>query len=154
MTVTPASLRALYPEFGDTTKYPDTSINEWLRVAARMLDAGRWGDLLDFGVTLFVCHRIALAGIRAKAAAAGGAPGTSSGVVSSKSVDKVSISYDVATSSEEGGGHWNLTDYGKEWLRQARIVGAGPLTVGVDTGGPSAALNAYAGPGWYPQYGY
>lgn len=152
MAVTPSSLRALYPEFGDASKFPDASINAWVAQAALMHDAGRWGALLDFGVTLFVCHRTALAAQRLRAASFGGVPGQSSGIVSSKSVDKVSQSFDTTSTSEEGGGHWNLTQYGQEWLRQARIVGAGPTTVGIDTS-PLDQLNAYAGPGWYPGFG-
>lgn len=153
MAVTPTSLRALFPEFSDNIKYPDPMIDQWVTIAAGMLDAGRWGALLDYGTTLFVCHRLALAAKNAKIAQFGGVPGQASGILQSKSVDKVSQSYDTSSAAEADAGFWNLTTYGQEYIRQARIVGAGPMTVGTD-GNASSALNAYAGPGWYPGYGY
>ena len=61
MTATPASIRALYPEFTSTTTYPDAMINQWLTVAALQMNAGRWGDLLDYGASLYVAHRLSLA---------------------------------------------------------------------------------------------
>lgn len=154
MTVTPTTLRALFPEFASTTAYPDASITSWLAVAALQLDPGRWGTLLDFGTTLYACHRIALAARNAKIAQFGGNPGQASGPVSSKSVDKVSESFDTASASEEGAGFWNLTTYGQEYIRLARQVGAGPMTVNTDDSNGNVGLNAYAGPGWYPPYGY
>lgn len=149
MTVTPASLRALYPEFADPARHTDATINQWLGVAVNMLDAGRWGALLDFGTTLFVCHRLALGARAARVARIGGIPGQASGPVQSKSVDKVSESFDTSSAVEEGGGHWNLTIYGQEYLRQARIVGAGPTTVGLEIG--NSPTGVYAGP---YNYGY
>ena len=65
-------------------------------------------------------------------------------------------SYDTATASEEGAGFWNLTVYGQEYIRQARMVGAGPLTVNSDDSaiaGPGG-LAAYAGPGWGAPWAY
>lgn len=150
MTVTPTTLRALYPEFANATTYPDASINAWIAQAALQLDPGRWGTLLDFGTTLYVCHRIALAARNAKIATFGGMPGQASGPVQSKSVDKVSESFDTASAAEEGAGFWNLTTYGQEYIRIARQVGAGPLVVNSDDSSSSTNLDAYAGPGWYP----
>lgn len=153
MTVTPASLRVLCPEFSDATVYPDASISAWVAQAALQLDPARWGALLDFGTTLYVCHRIALAARNKRVASAGGLPGQASGAVQSKSVDKVSQSFDTASASEEGAGMWNLTTYGQEFIRLARQVGAGPMTVNTDDSATSG-VDAYAGPGWVVPFAY
>lgn len=148
MTATPASIRALYPEFASTTTYSDAMINQWLTVATLQMNAGRWGDLLDYGVSLYVAHRLSLAAKNARAAQFGKQPGAATGPVTSKGADKVNISYDVRSVVEEGGGFWNLTTYGQEYIRQARLMGAGPLQVGAPTDGAGQSLftGVYGGP--------
>lgn len=148
MAVTPASLRTLYPEFSDAAAYPDQTINAWVGVASMMLDAGRWSTLIDFGTTLFVCHQLAIKARSMQVAAFGGVPGQSSGILQSKSVDKVSQSYDTATASEEGGGSWNLTVYGQEYIRLARQMGIGPVIIGLSDEN-SADPGYYYGPGGF-----
>lgn len=115
-----------FPEFADTDDYPVSLINFYAALADKLLSPCRWGDLLCFGQELFIAHNLALEAQDARTAAFGGIPGTNSGgPVASKAVDKVSVSYDVASASEDGAGHWNLTTYGKRYIRLARMVGAG-----------------------------
>ena len=90
-----------------------------------MLNADRWGDTLDYGLGLFVAHHLAIASRDEKAAAAGATPGATPGVVTSKSVDKVSVSYDGGLGTYEGAGFWNQTNYGVRFFQLARMIGAG-----------------------------
>lgn len=126
MTVTPASFRANFPEFADAAMYPDATVNYWLGIGARMLRPDRWVDLLDHGLELFTAHHIALARQAVEAAAAGGVPGSNTGVVTSEAVDKVSASYDAgSTTLDSGAGHWNATVYGVQFLQLVRMAGSG-----------------------------
>lgn len=152
MTVTASSFRGDFPEFTSTTVYPDTQINFWLGLSAKLLNADRWGDVLDYGSELFVAHNLVLGMLDQRASASGAIPGAvASGIVSAKSVDKVSVSYDTATAAELDAGHWNLTTYGTRYIRLARLMGAGPLQVGagcVDS--VSAVVGAWPGPYTWP----
>lgn len=125
MTVTVSSFRIDFPAFTDTAAYPDASVAFWLGLASKSLSPDRWGELLDYGTELFVAHNLALDAQANKAAAAGGVPGVASGLTSSKTVDKVSVSYDTASAAIEGAGNWNLTTYGQRYVQLARLVGAG-----------------------------
>jgi len=57
-----------------------------------------------------------------------GIPGAPA-VIASKSVSKVSISYDPSLSAMEGGGPWNLTFYGQQYLWYVQLVGTGGFEV-------------------------
>lgn len=122
-----AQFRTDFPEFADAAIYPDATVNLWLGVAGISLPADRWGALLDLGTELFIAHHLAVGAGNTKAAAAGGIPGSAGGVISSKSVDKVSVSYDTGAGTLEGGDFWNRTTYGIEFLRYARMMGAGGI---------------------------
>ena len=126
MSVTASTFRTNFPEFANTTTFPDAMVNFWLGLAAKMHDPDRWGDSLDYGVCLFVAHNVALQSKNAKAAASGSVGG-SSGVLASKSVDKVSVSYDTGSATVAGGGAWNLTTYGVQWLQLAKLFGSGGM---------------------------
>ena len=115
------------PEFANVRYFPDAQIARWLAVGGKLLSADRWGELLDHGLELFVAHHISLTRQNQKTAAAGGSVGQSSGPVSGKTVDKVTVSYDTASATELNAGHWNLTTYGTQYIRLARMIGAGGL---------------------------
>lgn len=125
--MTPAEFRADFPEFSCTTAYPDSQVNFWLSLAGTMLNPQRWADLLNYGTALFVAHHLAMGYRDQMAAQAGGVPGTVNGPQSSKSVDKVSASYDTGAMTFENGGFWNATMYGIRLLTLARYVGAGGI---------------------------
>lgn len=151
MAVTPKTFRADFPEFADLNTYTDSAITYWNKVAtnlassgAGMFNAARWGTALDSGVELFIAHNLVIEA-RAQAEANNGAPpGVSTGAISAKSVDKVSVSYDTAGSAEEGAGHWNLTVYGTRLKALINMFGMGPMTV---AGGPSPCYTRPAWPG-------
>lgn len=125
MTVTVSSFRTDFPEFASTVTYPDASVAFWLAAAGKLLSVDRWAELLDLGTELFMAHNLALGARDQKAATAGGIGGSSAGLVASKAVDKVSVSYDTGAASIEGAGAWNLTTYGTRYIQLARLIGAG-----------------------------
>jgi hypothetical protein len=112
-----AGFRAAYPAFSDAVRYPDAMVTAQLAVAAIRLDPVRWDTLLDSGVGLFVAHQLALTDRGASFAAP----------TASKSVDKVSVSYDTAAVSLVDGGYWNATPYGVQFLQLSRMIGAGGI---------------------------
>ncbi len=74
-----------------------------------------------------MAHELVLAAQNAKAAQVGGSPGQQGGIANSKTVGSVTVSYDASTSTEKDAGYWNLTTYGKQFIRLARIFGAGAI---------------------------
>ncbi|MGA4275581.1 DUF4054 domain-containing protein [Ralstonia nicotianae] len=125
--MTPDQFRADFPEFADKTKYPDSLVQMWLTVAASLVNPTRWMELTNLGLELVTAHHLALAQRDQAAAAVGGTPGEVKGPTTSKSVDKVSMSYDSGAATLTDAGFWNLTTYGVRFLTIARCMGAGGL---------------------------
>lgn len=117
-----ATFKTIFPEFSATA---DPTITFFITVGEGLLNAERWDDQLDYGLALFTAHHVAIANKDYTASVAGAAPGAVQGVVTSKSVDKVSVSYDGTLGSYEGAGFWNQTNYGVRFYQLARMVGAG-----------------------------
>ncbi|MBY4674292.1 DUF4054 domain-containing protein [Burkholderia multivorans] len=122
-----SQFRQSFPEFNDTTTYPDALVQFWMTVAVSLVNADRWGDLTDLGIALVTAHHLALAVKDQKMAAVGGVPGQVSGPQSSKAVDKVSASYDTSAVAIKDGGFWNATMYGVRYLSLAMMMGAGGM---------------------------
>lgn len=147
MTITVSTFRASMPEFADPGTYPEPTVNFYIGLSGKLLDVNRWEDLFDYGQTLFVAHHLVLAAQRTEQASFGGLPGEARGPLSSKSIDKVSVSYDTGSAAEDGAGFYNSTSYGQELYRLVRMIGAGPIQVGVPLfDSMSAVATAYAGP--------
>lgn len=125
--MTPAQFRADFPEFADTAKYSDASVEFWLIVSASLVNPERWGVLTDQGVELCTAHHLVLAARDQASAIIGGIPGQVNGPQSSKAVDKVSASYDTGAATIDDAGMWNLTTYGVRYLTLARMMGAGGM---------------------------
>jgi len=125
MAVDTCEFKKVFPEFVDDNKYPPEQIDYWGSVADLRLNADRWGNLLTHGKYLFIAHNIALSAQAVAAANQGSSVLQSTGLIAGKSVGDVSINYDTGAANEEGGGNYNLTRYGRELLRLARIVGIG-----------------------------
>lgn len=120
-----ATFRQQFKEFSDITAYPDDDVDLHLAVGALSLDAGVWGDFHDRGLGLFIAHNLAIGAQDTATSAAGGVPGKVSGPMTSKSVDKVSASYDTKATTYEGAAFWNMTSYGIRLYQLAKLVGAG-----------------------------
>jgi len=123
----PSTFRADFPEFANTTTYPDSLINFWLGIGVLRLTA-RWGTLLNQGLELFTAHFISISAMNQLSVAAGGIPGMQRGVVSSEQAE-ISVSYDTAAATLKDVGHWNLTTYGTQFQELANLVGMGPIQV-------------------------
>lgn len=150
-SVTIAAFRTKLQSFSDSNTYPDWMVQFWLDAADMFTNEQRWGDARPFGICLYVAHFISVDALMAQEVALGGVGGLRSGAISSESGDKVSVTYDLTGTAEEGGGHWNQTVWGKRYIHMARLMGMGGLQVGVpgdDCGGASAFQGgaAWTGP--------
>jgi hypothetical protein len=125
--VTSSTFREHFPEFDSVIKYPDGMVNFWLGIADKVLMIDRWADTKDFGVELFTAHQITIAKSNLNSEATGGLSGQNLGPANSKAVGEVSVGYDTNMSMEAGAGHWNLSSYGKQFIRLARMIGAGAV---------------------------
>src|ERR1700756_2291582 len=139
--ITPSQLRADFPAFASTAKYPDGMVNVWANAAGLPFDPGRWGDLITIGQELFIAHNLVLDGMATQEASRGGLVGFAKGAVSAEGGDKVSVSYDVAGAMDPKAGHWNSTYFGQRLWRLIQMAGVGPFQVGPD---PCGGL--YGGP--------
>lgn len=120
-----SAFRSSFPEFADTTKYPNSAVTFWSNLAAKLVLESVWGTCWTEGMSLYVAHELALSAQSLKTSTVGGTPGTFGGVANSKTVGGATISYDSTATSEKDAGWWNLTNYGKQFIRLARIFGAG-----------------------------
>jgi len=123
----PSTFREDYPEFSDPLVFSDGVLTRWALVASKLLNADRWCELIGFGTGLWIAHQLAMAKQNQKAAATGGTPGQINGPITSKTVSKVSVSYDPSAVTIEGGGNYNATSYGRDFLYHGQLLGAGPI---------------------------
>ena len=152
--VTVSQFRQNFQAFKNANCFPNQVVAFWLSVAEKLINNARWGDLTDVGVQLFTAHQIALERQALDAANAGGVPGQATGLINSKSVDKVSVGFDTQGGAELDAGHWNLTTYGSRYIRLARMMGTGGLQIGVGCLPGDSSLssyNAWAGV-WTPNF--
>lgn len=150
--VTRDTLITAFPEFGDETLYPTSQIDFWISQAYTMLPVNRFGAQIDLGVMLYVAHQITLSARAVRASATrGGVAGMNSGLMTSKSLGKVSASYDVNLTAIQGAGPWNATIYGQRFYALAKAFLAGPIYVpGVSRGGLVPDRSGWLGLGSYP----
>lgn len=151
-TITPAQFRADFPEFSNTTVWPDSQVLFWLNVASQFVVGARWGSLSGYGIELFAAHNLYLEAQSQQTAAAGGIGGTNKGPVNSEGVGGVTVGYDTATSTVKGTGlneNFNLTTYGTRFLNAANLLGIGPLQVGGTTGVAGAVNGAFGGQAFF-----
>lgn len=120
-----AQFRQNFPEFADTTAYPDPQITFWSGIAEKMVNKCVWDCMYENGVMLYTAHELVLARQNEMAAAVGGLPGQGGGIASNKTVGSVSVGYDPNSTTEKNAGWWNLTNYGKQFYRLVRIFGSG-----------------------------
>lgn len=122
-----STFRTDFPEFTSIVIYPETQLTFWGNIAEKMVNECRWGDMKPFGVELFVAHQLCIMKMNVDASNAGGTPGQNLGAATSKSVGEVSVGYDANVSMEVNAGHWNLTTYGKQFIRLLRMFGMGAV---------------------------
>lgn len=122
-----SAFRNTYPEFTSTDKYPDTIITNWATIATSLVNCRAWKNSTLLGIQLYVAHEITLQAQSISSAQIGGTPGQQSGQINQKTVGSVTAAYDSVSAAEKDAGHWNLTTYGKQFIRLARIFGAGTI---------------------------
>ncbi|MNG58384.1 hypothetical protein D3C81_15790 [compost metagenome] len=117
--------RADFPQFSNTTTFLNAQIQFRLNLADQLLDENNFGDVFPYLAELFVAHYMALQVADNRASAIGGGGGANSGVVTSKSVDKVSVGYDSSATMNPDAGFWNNTRYGSEFWQLIQMFGMG-----------------------------
>lgn len=128
----PPTFRAHFPAFADLSLYPDATVQMFLDVGAVMCSPTVWCNFQQLGSELICAHFLALQQLSMQGGNTGGVPGLSRGLMNSKSVSKVSVGYDVGITAMEGGGPWNYTIYGEQYLWFVQLVGTGGYeTLGV-----------------------
>ncbi len=120
---------SIFPEFADISVYPEAQVGFWLSQAPKQLSEERLGGNYDLAVMLYAAHNLVLSAKDVKAASVGGVGGSASGIVSSKTVDKVTVSYDTGSATIDGAGAWNLTTYGTRLYQLLRGANIGPFYV-------------------------
>jgi len=121
------AFRTNFPEFSNTTTYPDAQLIFWSTWAESMLNQCKFGTMWANAVMLYTAHEITLAAQNVQAAAVGGSPGQSGGIANSKTVGGVSVGYDSQIQSEKDAGWWNRTTYGQQLWRLIQMFGAGAI---------------------------
>ena len=122
---TVSDFRRDFPQFSDDTKYPDAVIEFRLNLADMLIGGSAMGNMFPYLAELFVAHYMVLNAADTAAGALGGAGGATSGVVASKSVDKVSVSYDNSATLNADAGFWNFSRYGAEFWQLLMLFGYG-----------------------------
>jgi hypothetical protein len=115
------AFRQNFPEFADTTKYPDAMLTFWSSIGDKQLNVRKWGTLRDQGLMLLTAHYAVLAAQNASSLV----PGENTGVITSESAGGVSVSMDTSSVVEQDAGLYNRTTYGSMFIRLTRIVGIG-----------------------------
>lgn len=111
---------------------PATVLNTFITLASASLNQRRWLEMWPQAMNLYVAHLSQLwlvsEGNASSAPGAAAAAGMSRGIVTSKSVGDVSVSYQpLATSTDYG--DLALTIYGQDLARLCSVVGVGPIFV-------------------------
>jgi len=124
----PTTFRQHFPEF-DYTVYPDYLVQTYLDLGGIMVSPWRWKRMRQRGIELVAAHMLALHQFALLSACGGagglGIPGLARGIMTTKSVSKVSVGYDASHFMQEGAGPWNYTVYGQEFYWLMKMVGTG-----------------------------
>lgn len=95
----------------------------WGAFATNMVNCKLWGCQTQLGINLYTAHEITLEAQSVAASKVNGTPGQQPGQANTKTVGSVTVGYDTVTASEKDAGWYNLTTYGKQFIRLARIFG-------------------------------
>jgi hypothetical protein len=143
-----ADFRELFTAFADTTKYPDALIQAWLDICP--IDPCIWGPRYTLGMGLWTAHELVKYGPGGLTANGGAGLG---GAPTSKSVDSVSIGFDVRLGMMDNAGPYNLTIYGQQFWMLCMAVGAGAIPIQIGAVTPHYVIGtgmAWPGPWPFP----
>lgn len=129
---TPDQFRETFPQYADETKYPTPMIQARLNLADALLSESRFGEeIFPYIVGLYVAHYLYLYTVDMRSVAAGAAGGVNTGILTAKSVDKVSASYDASQTLDPNAGFWNNSRHGSEFWEYLMMFGAGAIQLGI-----------------------
>ena len=121
---------SFFPEFSNTTLYPASMVETWVIPAVEIMNSYRFGNQYNLAVCLFIAHNVVLSARELQASQSGKAiVGDTRGPIASKSIDKVSVSYNNASASIEGAGAYNNTSYGQRLYKLIQSFASGPFYV-------------------------
>ena len=127
-TLDTTAFRAAFPEFADTTAWPDATLQANYTVAGEFIDnndnlcGGLKDATLERALQLFTAHLCKLSALIAA--------GTTPSIVQSSSVDKVSVTL-VPPPIKSQWQYWlNTTPYGQQLLALLSVLSMGGWTVG------------------------
>lgn len=126
------AFREAFPQFADTTAYPDARLTAAASFVESMLPQCRWGAGWDYACMLYLAHLLVITG-PSGAGGGGTSGGGVTGPVTAKAVDKVSVSYDAGAVTYDGQAFWNMSRYGIQLFQLIQMFGAGPIQVMGDT---------------------
>lgn len=128
-----ATFRAAMPAFSEEI-IPDEQLQVYIDMAHGAVKEARWHSMWREGMRLYIAHFATLyLGTPEEGSSASKIVNSAKvqGSITSKSVDRVSVSYDTgqATSDLTGWGAWKLTTYGTQFATLAKMVGKGGMYV-------------------------
>ena len=129
----------IYPNFegilSDSTVFPQPVIDMYIQFAQDCVSQRRWGNQWKLGMCLFLAHFFTIH-LQAQFPENATAQevlsyGQSKGLITSKSVGDVSVSYDfsAAVQGVESWGQFNTTSYGLQFANLAKLLGKGGMYV-------------------------
>lgn len=114
VVVTVQNLRQAFPEFSDTTKYPDAYIQRFITMATMYIStvSGRIrDDVRVLAIEYMTCHLMTLSAIDGKGNAQG--DGNGGGVLTSASIESVSVAFQAVIANNSFEQWIQSTPYGK-----------------------------------------
>lgn len=126
---------AIYPQFQGLDELPDMIVQMYIDFANEVVNIARWGKQWKLGMCLFVAHFCSVYLMsfveNNSEAAAVIAAGQSKGLISSKSVGDVSVSYDfsLAMQNVDTWGQFNLTLFGNQFVFIAKLNSKGGMWI-------------------------
>lgn len=125
----------IYPQFQGVEGLSNDIIEMYISFANEVVNIERWGNQWNLGMCLFIAHFCTVylmsytqpQGTAASVIAAG----QTKGLVSSKSVGDVSVSYDfsLAMNDVTTWGQFNLTTFGNQFVSIAKLMSKGGMYV-------------------------
>ncbi len=123
------AFRESFPEFINTEIYPDAMVEFWAGLGESLLNKIRWGSLYDQGMFLFTAHNLVMARQNREMGEASKIPGSQSGIIASKGIGGVNVSYSAQQMTFHDAGNYNMTTYGRAFWQLVLIVGMGGAQV-------------------------
>lgn len=120
MPCDPASFKVRFPEFASVD---DARIQLFIDDSVIILNPTYWGNRYDIGICYYTAHLLAV-GIKSEAGSS-----NSTGAISSKSVDGVSISYAMSAPKNDADSFLNSTQYGQRYLTLRKTLGVPAFSI-------------------------